>query len=149
MPTGPGQGDTEQRMLHASCVALSGRAVLILGRSGSGKSALALTLMAFGARLVADDSTVVSRTGDGLMAHAPASIAGRIEARGMGILHADPVARARLVLAVDLDRDETARLPQARTTSICDVALPLFHKVNHACFAPAILQYLRHVQPAE
>ena len=41
-------------LLHASCVAVAGRAVLITGPSGSGKSSLALTLLAHGAALVAD-----------------------------------------------------------------------------------------------
>ena len=36
-------------ILHASCVAVAGRGLLIAGASGSGKSALALDLMAFGA----------------------------------------------------------------------------------------------------
>ena len=41
--------------LHASCIAVHGRGVLILGPSGAGKSSLALQLMALGADLVADD----------------------------------------------------------------------------------------------
>ena len=35
--------------VHGSCAALDGRAILILGPSGSGKSALALALMSLGA----------------------------------------------------------------------------------------------------
>ena len=41
--------------LHASCVAINGRAVLIEGRSGSGKSDLALRLIDQGGVLVSDD----------------------------------------------------------------------------------------------
>ena len=42
-------------ILHASCVALAGRGLLIRGAPGSGKSTLALTLMGLGADLVGDD----------------------------------------------------------------------------------------------
>jgi len=83
------------------------------------------------------------------MASAPAPIKGLIEARGLGILRADPVPEARLVMAVDLDVEETARLPESRTLTICGVNLPLFRRVNHGHFAPAILQYLTLVQPSE
>ncbi|MEM9638850.1 MAG: hypothetical protein AAGA94_14475, partial [Pseudomonadota bacterium] len=55
-----GDGTDPSDILHASCVACQGRAVLILGRSGQGKSGLALQLMAYGADLVADDRTQVT-----------------------------------------------------------------------------------------
>ncbi len=98
-------------ILHGSCVALDrDRAIVITGASGSGKSALALQLIALGARLVADDKTRVALCGRALMASAPDTIAGLIEARGVGILRADPMPEARLVLAVDMDREETDRI---------------------------------------
>ena len=59
--TVPSHGET---IVHASCVARDGRAVLIRGASGSGKSGLALQLMALGAGLVADDRTRLWREGD-------------------------------------------------------------------------------------
>lgn len=130
-------------VIHASTVALDGRAVLIMGRSGSGKSALALALMAAGARLVADDRTVLRAGPAGPVASAPASIAGRIEARGVGILHAEAEPEARVVCAVDLDRTERARLPEPRCLTLCGHVIRLFHKVESVHFAPAILQYLR------
>ena len=72
-------------VLHASCVGLDGDAVLILGKSGAGKSALALTLMAYGAQLVADDRVVLRPVDGRIIASAPDTIAGLIEARGVGI----------------------------------------------------------------
>ena len=57
--------------VHASTVAIDGRAVLISGPSGSGKSDLALRLIDRGFTLVSDDQTIVSRDGDRLIASAP------------------------------------------------------------------------------
>lgn len=74
--------------LHATTVAIEGRGLVILGPSGAGKSTLALELMATGAVLVADDRTDLARQGDALIASVPQALAGRIEARGIGILGA-------------------------------------------------------------
>ena len=50
---------TDPDTIHASAVALGPVGLLIMGASGSGKSSLALELMARGAKLVADDQVVV------------------------------------------------------------------------------------------
>ncbi|MGC9370924.1 MAG: HPr kinase/phosphorylase [Paracoccaceae bacterium] len=134
--------------IHASCVALAGRGVLILGAAGSGKSALALELMAYGAALVADDRTCLRTTPDALIASTPASIAGLIEARGVGILHADAVPEAEVVLAVDMERVETERLPPRREISLLGRKVSLLHKVENAHFPAAILQYLKRGRSA-
>ena len=131
------------KVLHAACVGLDGSAVLILGKSGAGKSALALTLMAYGAQLVADDR-VVLRLADGqIMASAPDTIAGLIEARGVGILKAAFLPNATLALIVDLDRPEHDRIPPPRHMTVLGHDLPLLHRVDGLHFAPAILQFLR------
>jgi HPr kinase/phosphorylase len=96
-------------IIHASCIALDGQGVLLLGKSGAGKSDLALRLIHEGAMLVADDRTVLTPRGKALAAAAPASIKGLIEVRGLGII-ALPARSARLALAVQLGR-EGPRLP--------------------------------------
>ena len=53
-------------ILHATAVAVAGRGLLIRGASGSGKSGLALEMMARGAQLVSDDRVIVSDRDDGL-----------------------------------------------------------------------------------
>nr|WP_298919646.1 HPr kinase/phosphatase C-terminal domain-containing protein [uncultured Roseobacter sp.] len=133
----------EQTLLHASCVALRGRAVLIQGESGSGKSGLALELMAYGAELVSDDQTVLLELDGALWATAPASIKGLIEARGVGILTAKSCGSAEVVLAVDMDAEEQRRLPHPNEKTIAGVRVPVFHKVDTRYFPAAILQYLR------
>lgn len=130
--------------LHASAVALDrDRGVLILGASGSGKSSLALQLMAFGAHLVADDRVDLQARDGALWASAPAALRGMIEARGLGLLAATPLPAARIVLIVDLDRTEAARLPPAHQRQILGVSLPLARNCAMPHFPAAILQYLR------
>ena len=134
----------EQTLLHASCVALDGKAVAICGASGRGKSELALQLMAFGATLVADDGTMVTRRPEnGLWVSCPPSIKGRIEARGIGILAADCVPQARLRLVVDLDVKEEQRLPPDRKITLLGEEVDLLLRVEHVHFAAAVFQYLK------
>ncbi len=130
--------------LHASAVALDPeRGVLIRGASGSGKSLLALRLMALGASLVSDDRVDLRAEGGALIASAPEAIAGRIEARGMGILRADHLSQARITLLVDLDREEVERLPTCRKDRVLGVNLPLVLRVQHGHLDVAILQWLK------
>lgn len=129
--------------LHASCVALAGRGLLILGPSGTGKSVLALELMAFGCALVADDRVDLRREGARLIASAPPALSGLIEARQVGLLRADALPEAPLALAVDLTRHETERLPQPRQIELLDCHLDLVLGAGNPHLCPALLQYLR------
>ena len=89
--------------LHATCVAIGGRGVLITGPSGSGKSDLALRLIDRGAELVSDDGTIVEARNGRLIARAGPNIAGRMEARGIGILTLPHRAEIALALGIALD----------------------------------------------
>ena len=109
--------------VHASCVAIDGRAVLLGGRSGSGKSDLALRLIDRGAVLVSDDYTAVRRCDGRLWAAAPATIAGRIEVRGVGIVAMPAVAEAPVALYLDLDRMPT-RMPEPERRRFAGVDVP-------------------------
>jgi hypothetical protein len=103
----------EELNIHASCVALGARGVLLLGPSGAGKSDLALRLIDDGAKLVADDRTLLFVRGGVLHAKAPASIRGLLEIRGLGIVKLPVRANVRIALVVRLGR-EGARLPAPR-----------------------------------
>ena len=113
--------------LHASTVALDGRAVLIGGPSGSGKSDLALRLLDRGFTLVSDDRTIVRKEGDRLIASAPPTIKGKLEIRGIGIVDVDAVPDVPLALVVELASD-MQRLPDdSRERMILGVGVPLIN----------------------
>lgn len=130
-------------ILHATCVAFEGKGVLISGQSGSGKSSLALELMALGADLISDDRTVIVNVSGRLVASPPVSIAGLIEARGVGILPVQYVKSASVLLSVDMSSVEIERLPEPHSMTVLDIALPCLHKVNAPYFPAAILAYVR------
>lgn len=130
-------------ILHASSVAVGNHAALILGRSGSGKSALSLGLIARGARLVADDRTRVYRQEERLFAESPVPIRGLIEARGVGLLAAPTSGPSPVSVVIDLDHVATERLPPARRVTILSISVPLLYKVESSHFIDAVLLYLR------
>lgn len=123
--------------IHASSVAIGGRAVLITGPSGSGKSDLTLRLIDRGFTLVSDDQTIVRRDGQRLLASAPTTIAGKLEIRGIGIMDMDTESNVPLALLVELT-SEIQRLPdENRERPILGISLPLISVDAMAASAPS------------
>jgi serine kinase of HPr protein (carbohydrate metabolism regulator) len=111
--------------VHASSVAIDGRAILITGVSGSGKSDLALRLIDRGFTLISDDQTLVRRDGDRLIASAPPTIRGKLEIRGIGIIEMETASDVPVALLVELTSD-IQRLPDdSRERPILGINLPL------------------------
>jgi serine kinase of HPr protein (carbohydrate metabolism regulator) len=123
--------------LHASCVAADGRAVLIVGASGSGKSDLALRLLDRGFTLVSDDRTIVRRDGAKLIASAPATIRGKLEIRGIGIVEMESIDDMPVSLVVELTTD-MQRLPDdSRERLILGAGIPLVNINAMTASAPS------------
>lgn len=123
--------------VHATCVRIDGAGVLLTGRSGSGKSDLALRLLDRGAALVSDDYTIVANRGGRLMGSAPDTIAGKIEVRGIGIVEWPTVAEVEVLLAIILD-EPVERMPPdpLDSTAIDGVTIPLLRLSAFEASAP-------------
>jgi serine kinase of HPr protein (carbohydrate metabolism regulator) len=132
---------SERLLVHGTAVAINGRAVLLRGPSGAGKSDFALRLIDAGAGLIADDQSELHRVGNTIAVRAPATIAGLIEVRGLGILRLDTVVDAPLMLIADLVGPEALeRLPERRRETILGLALPVISLTPFAASAPAKLR---------
>jgi HPr kinase/phosphorylase len=119
-----------RRMANGTAVACDGKAVLILGEPGVGKSDLALRLIDQGAALIADDLVELTRGADQVMAafpsDAPAELKGRIEAWGIGILAVPAVDRpVALALVVEATAPaQVPRMPKAEFSQWLDIDIP-------------------------
>ena len=110
-------------LVHATAVALKAAgekfgaspdaAVLLIGKPGSGKSDLALRLIALGAKLVSDDQTALFVDKGRLFAEAPSSLYGLMEVHSLGILSIDPAPASPIVLVISLDADAVPRMPES------------------------------------
>ncbi len=144
---------SQTTQIHASCVAFGGKAVLIRGPSGSGKSELVMRLIdgeGFGlghtpqrATLVADDQVILTLINDKIYAKPASALAGLLEIRGQGIMSLDYVQDIVLSLVVDLvPASEISRMPEPDelSTMILGVELPRLAIDGHAAAAPAKLR---------
>ena len=110
---------------QATCVAIGGRAVLIEGAPGSGKSSLALALIDRGAQLVGDDGVTLTVEDGVVMAAPPPHTAGLLEVRNVGLLPFPALARAPVALVLRLDREAPRFIEDAERITLAGVSLPL------------------------
>jgi serine kinase of HPr protein (carbohydrate metabolism regulator) len=136
-------------LVHATAIAIEGRAVLLRGPSGAGKSDLALRLIDRGARLVADDQVELRRAGERVLVTAPAAIAGLIEVRGVGILRVEAVAEAMLAMLVDLvPSAEVDRFPETHYEDVLGLVVPSIALSPFEASAAAKLRFALRAFPA-
>ena len=111
-------------IMHASCVDVNGAGVLIVGRSGSGKSSLAINLLALGSTLVADDQCEIVRKNNRFRISKPASLPKSIEIRGVGLISVPMINETSLDWVVNMDEVEKERMPTPRFTEIGGFRVP-------------------------
>lgn len=118
-------------VLQASALAVDGHALLVEGPPGSGKSSLALALIARGAGLIGDDAVTLAVEGapgcERLIASPPPNIAGLLEVRGVGIARLPVAPPAPVALILALGGPAPERLPEAPlpTRTIAGIAVPV------------------------
>ncbi|MEQ7156484.1 HPr kinase/phosphorylase [Brevundimonas aurifodinae] len=131
--------------VHATAVALrcadGWRGALLRGPSGAGKSDLALRLMAGGWRLVGDDYVHVFTSGGHPYAAPADRIAGRIEARGLGILRDRHLPLARVRLVVDCVQEAVERLPGPAIVTLAGAIVPALKLDIRAASSVALLAH--------
>ena len=117
-------------IMHATCVDINGSGVLIVGRSGSGKSSLAINLIALGSTLVADDQCEIVKKNNKLSVFKPTSLPSSIEIRGVGLVSAPMVVETSLDWVVNMDEAETQRMPDLQFTEIDCYRIPTIFGKN-------------------
>ena len=132
--------------LHATCVAFEGQAILLIGSSGSGKSAIALDLISRGAELVSDDQVILEERDGVLVAKPVEQLEGMIEARGIGILSTEAVSSASVSLVVDLDQTELKRLPEKRTKELLGISVDLIYGRDNWLLTAGVMALLKGAQ---
>lgn len=145
MPTKPPFSEDLPASVHGTSLSVSGKGVLIIGPSGSGKSSLAFQLMAYGAKLISDDLTWIDKTAQ-LSRPPGAEGPVQIEARNFGILSVKPTEPAPFQLLIDLSVVETARLPETVSIKLAGRSIRCIHKVDNPAFPAMVLQYLKNDQ---
>lgn len=127
--------------IHATSIAIDGRAILLLGPSGAGKSDLALRLIDRGASLISDDYTTLICKNGQLVANPPETIAGRIEIRHIGIVHLPYVTDVTVALAIRLE-EKPERMPDLPAAiDVNGVTLPLVALAGLEPSAPIKAEY--------
>ena len=111
-------------VIHATCVDINSSGVLIVGRSGSGKSSLAINLLALGSKLVADDQCELAKKNNRICISKPVSLPNSIEIRGIGLVSVPMVVQTRLDWIVNMDEAENKRMPDLRFTEIDGYRVP-------------------------
>ncbi len=128
--------------IHATCVVIRDKAVLLSGASDSGKSDLALRLIDRGAVLISDDYTELKREEVSLIASAPKTIAGKLEVRGIGIVDMPYQKQAPVALLIALDQP-VIRFPlDQKTRILAGVSIPEFAVAALEASAPIKVEML-------
>jgi serine kinase of HPr protein (carbohydrate metabolism regulator) len=131
---------------HATAIILGDRGVLIRGRSGAGKTTLALALVAMSrangrfARLVSDDQVLLEAHGGRLVCRSSEEIAGLAEYRGMGPGRTAFEPGMVIDLVVELvERGLAPRYPERHSVTLAGCDIPFLVVPEHEIAGPALV----------
>ncbi len=109
---------------QASVVAIAGRAVIIEGPTGSGKSSLALALIDRGAQLIGDDSVLLNVADNVLMVYPHPLTRGLLEVRNLGLIDYPVCESAPVSLIVQIDDQAERFIDSPLTVQLLDQSIP-------------------------
>ena len=112
------------KQFHSTSVVIEDLGVLIKGKSGIGKSDLALRLIDSGATLISDDLTICKKIDDYLYLYPHSETKGLLEVREIGIMTVPYVENIKLTLVVELVEKEFERMPGMMSCSILGIKFP-------------------------
>ncbi len=117
-----------QTNIHASCVSLQRKGVLLLGDSKAGKSDMILRLIELcQAKLVADDRVDISLQNNQIKASCPQNLAGLLEVRGVGIVKYPYQKQTTIKLVVQLTAEPLERMPEKQFYTLGKIQIPLLY----------------------
>jgi HPr kinase/phosphorylase len=133
-----------QTNFHGTTLSVGSWAAMIIGPPGTGKSDLALRCLTAGpsplvphpARLISDDQTLLQCRNGQIYASPPATIRGKLEVRGLGLIDVDVSEAARLVLIVDLAAPPLDRIPPEPLPTVPILGQPI-PRIGLAAFEPS------------
>ncbi len=117
---------SDKELRHATLVQIDGKGVLLCGKSGAGKSDLALRLIEeYNAILVADDMVELFTVDGNIYGRAPENLRGLLEVRGVGIAKFPYSEKSRIDLVVDLlnENEKIERFPELQEIRLFDFEL--------------------------
>lgn len=112
--------------IHATLISIKGKGVLLIGKSGCGKSDLALQFIESKlARLVADDRVILIKKNNALYGESPIEIRDKLEVRGIGILPYKSLKKVKILLCVELctNRKDVERMPSDEFVNFLGISI--------------------------
>jgi serine kinase of HPr protein (carbohydrate metabolism regulator) len=110
---------------QATCVAIRGKALLIQGPAGSGKSSLALALIDRGAMLIGDDSVLISADDWRLFAFCHPATRGLLEVRNLGLLTFPVCESAPIALVIQLEDTAPRYIEEPGSAMLAGISIPM------------------------
>ncbi|WP_308915584.1 hypothetical protein [Jannaschia sp. LMIT008] len=142
----PVGGRADAVSMHATAVAVDGRALCLCGPPGIGKSGMAAQMMVAGAALVADDLCLLTRDGGGLRVSRPDGGPAAMDLRGLGVVGVPVVAQAEPVAVVLLGGDPP-RIPAPEDLDVLGLRLPVLRQAVRPDTAAKLILWLRNTMP--